>query len=355
MRKPATGASSQPFDLWGQRGWPHQEVVGESNYVKEIVSLFGGKLSEDGAELTLTAQLIPEPTNRLNRNVVMVQIDGRKVGYLPREDAARYAAVLSEIVGRGLTPQVTARVWGGRGYEDDELIGSVRLDLAEPHLLMPVNPPPTEPYAVMPYGNAIQVTGEETYMAALVPLLSSAGESWVHATLHEVVEEKARSTRTLAEVHIEGAVVGRLTPKMSAELLPVVRHLDALGALTVCRTILKGNSLKADVVLYPARANQLSQEWLDAPPIHGTSARVIPPGEPAVVASTPAGPPAPSGYGTTAAIGWRFHAPPGWPPPPSGWTPPPGWRPDPVWPPAPPGWQFWIADPSPRPATSTHQ
>jgi hypothetical protein len=38
----------------------------------------------------------------------------------------------------------------------------------------------------------------------------------------------------------------------------------------------------------------------------------------------------------------RFNAPPGWPPPPPGWTPPPGWQPNPSWPPAPPGWQFWL-------------
>lgn len=36
-----------------------------------------------------------------------------------------------------------------------------------------------------------------------------------------------------------------------------------------------------------------------------------------------------------------FKPPPGWPTPPSGWTPTPGWRPPDEWPPAPPGWRFW--------------
>ena len=44
----------------------------------------------------------------------------------------------------------------------------------------------------------------------------------------------------------------------------------------------------------------------------------------------------------------QFNTPPGWPAPPPGWSPPPGWRPDPSWPEAPPGWQFWGRNRSPR-------
>lgn len=38
----------------------------------------------------------------------------------------------------------------------------------------------------------------------------------------------------------------------------------------------------------------------------------------------------------------KFNTPPGWPPPPPGWTPPPGWQPDPSWPAPPADWQFWV-------------
>lgn len=44
----------------------------------------------------------------------------------------------------------------------------------------------------------------------------------------------------------------------------------------------------------------------------------------------------------------RWASPPGWPPPPAGWTPHPYWQPDPSWPPAPYGWQFWTPDLPPR-------
>jgi Septum formation/Domain of unknown function (DUF4190) len=46
-------------------------------------------------------------------------------------------------------------------------------------------------------------------------------------------------------------------------------------------------------------------------------------------------------------VGLRYNPPPGWPPPPSGFTPKPGWQPDPSWPPAPPGWQLWVEDDEP--------
>ena len=42
-------------------------------------------------------------------------------------------------------------------------------------------------------------------------------------------------------------------------------------------------------------------------------------------------------------MGYRFNAPPNWPPPPTpGWAPPAGWRPDLSWGPAPDGWVFWV-------------
>ena len=43
----------------------------------------------------------------------------------------------------------------------------------------------------------------------------------------------------------------------------------------------------------------------------------------------------------------RFNCPPGWPPPPPGWSPSPGWKPDPTWPPPPAGWALWTEDDSP--------
>jgi collagen type III alpha len=335
---------SIPLDLWGQKGWAGAEVAGESHYADAIRALFGKDFKATGSEIVVTAQLIPEPRNSHDRNAVGVWSGGRQLGYLPREEAARYAPVLSALTAEGWLPQVSARVWGAEWSDYDDrraaFRGSVRLDLAEPNLLVPANMPPGGEYRMLPVGNAIQVAGEEKYLAVLVPLLRPEGECWAHVTLHEMVEQLARSSRTIVEVRIDEARVGQLTPKMSGELLPAIRHLAEQGITTGARAIVKGNRIKTEVVLYVARAHELPESWLvnlasrrsaGAP---RDSAEAVP----AAVSAEPTAhrpvPPRPTGI--------RFVVPPGWPPPPTGWVPPAGWRPDSSWPVAPEDWQWWV-------------
>jgi collagen type III alpha len=323
-------------------------VAGESNYTDAIRRLLGDRVGPDWTELKALGHLVPEPTNKHDANAVQVFIGGRLGGYLPREDAARYAPVLSNLVAQGYLPQVSAEVRGaivddyeydarGRERTIKRFVGSVRLDLAEPHLLIPANAPPDVPHVLLPRGNAIQVTGEEVYVSRLAPMIGPAGETWIHVTLHEVHEQMARSTKTLVEVRVDGAPGGRLTPKMSSELLPAIRHFAERGLTTAGRAILKGNQLKADITLYVARAGELPQEWL-AGPESSVAVAVIPGG------TVNAAPPSAAAPATAiaGAPAWRFNAPPGWPPPPAGWTPPPGWAPPPDLPPAPRDWQWWL-------------
>ncbi|WP_430784533.1 HIRAN domain-containing protein [Actinoplanes sp. G11-F43] len=340
---------SIPFDLWGQRGWAGMDVAGESHYVKEIRSLFGADLKKDDAELTITVRLVPDPKNRFDRNAVGVWAGSRQVGHLPRDEAARYAPVLTSMIAQGWEPQVSARVWASQwtGYDGStELSASVRLDLAEPHMLVPANTPPKTPHRMLPVGGAIQVTGEEHHLDALSPWLRPEGQCWVHVTLHEVTEQLARSSRTVVEVRIDDARVGQLTPKMSGEVLPAIRHLADDGLTTGTRAIVKGNRIKAEVVLYVARAHELPDSWLtgsstSTPP--ATPAERMAP-QPVVI---PAAASAPAVRQTHGPIppppqGIRFTVPPGWPQPPAGWYPPPGWRPDPTWPLEPDDWQWWV-------------
>jgi hypothetical protein len=254
-----------PFELWGQRGWAGVDIVGEAHYAEGIRDLFGDKFLPDGCELTASAQLVPEQWNRHDRNAVGVWVSGRQVGYLSRDDAARYAPALSKLVAEGWAPQVGARVWAASGYQGRAgITGSVRIDLAEPHLIVPANRAPEVAYQLLPFGTAIQVTGEEKHLDALLPWLRPEGECWVHVTLHEVPEQSARSTRELIEVFLDDAPVGRLSPRMSGELLPAVRHLASYGRLTVARAMVRGNRIKVEGVLHAARAHELPESWLAA-------------------------------------------------------------------------------------------
>jgi collagen type III alpha len=326
---------TRPFELWGQRAWCAQEVVGESNYAKEIRALFGRDLDPYGSEIMVQAQLIPEPTNRFDPNAVKVICSGWTVGYLPKDQASRYASILTALVDQGWTPQAQARVWGRQeedwGDSPREFIGSVSIDLAEPHMIVPTNMPPPELHAVLPTGRFVQVTGEEKHLAHLSSLISPHGESWIYVTLHEIEVQRARSTRTLVEVRANGVAAGTLSPATSTETLPVIAHLRGMGMATAARAILKGNRVKTDVSVNMSKASELSNAWLDSPP--------------AAEGSKPAGPSEASAVrDVEPAPLWRFVVPPSWPPSPPGWVPPAGWRPDPSWLSAPDGWQFWVQE-----------
>jgi collagen type III alpha len=262
------------FDLWGQRGWAGQEVVGESNYLDQIKRVVGKSHHPDGAEHLHPALLVPEPDNPHDRNAVAVKIGGQTVGYLPREDAAEYSRVLQRLDAQGFVAQVQARIWASdfNDYEVDKrgnymqstrFGAGVRVDLGEPHLLVPGNSPPRGTYELLPVGGAIQVTGEEAHTDILAAYCGAVGEQWAFATLHEMTQQLARSTRTVVEVRLDDQRIGQLTPKMSGDLLAAIRHINELGSTTSCRALVKGNRAAAQVTLYVKRSHELEDAWFD--------------------------------------------------------------------------------------------
>lgn len=317
------------FDVWGQRGWYGFDVAGESFHSKDIEKLFRGKVPDDGATLDIVAQLVPEPTNRHDRNAVKVMIASSHVGYLPKEVAGDYLPVLRELLAAGYAPQCGAqiRAWPEVGYSYDGRGGvqqrrsgissSVRLDLAEPHMLVPLNAAPVRAHAMLPIGNAVQVTGEENHTGTLRAWTRPSGEGWVHVTLHKVTEQLARSTRDVVEVRLDGEPVGQLTPKMSGEYSPAIDLLNESGVLTVARAVVKGNVLKVDVVLYAAKAGQLGDEWIRAAVSAAPSVAQVAEREPE------AAPPAQPADSQTQ-VGQSVPAAPAVPQ-----LPPAGWFPDP--------------------------
>lgn len=93
------------------RGWT-VEVVGESQYQDALASAYrrhGG----DGHDLKVTAALVPEGGNAQDPQAVRVEIDGKPVGYLPREVAPDYRASMGDVVGT-----CSAKIVGG--FERDD-------------------------------------------------------------------------------------------------------------------------------------------------------------------------------------------------------------------------------------------
>jgi hypothetical protein len=250
------------FPLWGQAGWASAEVVGETHYAKAIRALFGNDFDPRGTDITIAVQLIPDRNNRHDRNAVGVWSGNSLLGHLPRPEAARYVTVLTALTSRGLTPEVNARItgreWGAADGRPAAFDSTIRLDLAEPHLLVPVNPAPAQEHRLLPSGSAVQVIGQQQALDVLVPLLRPEGECWVYVTLHETADH-------LVEVRIGDARVGDLSPKMSGELSPVLRHLAERGLVTAARAVIKGGSGKTEVMLYIARVQDLPESWQAGP------------------------------------------------------------------------------------------
>ena len=83
-------------------------------------------------------------------------------------------------------------------------------------------------------------------------------------TLHNVVATKAGKQVNLVEVRLEDQPVGRFIPATSAKVGPLVTHIEGRGGIPVARALVQGNSLKADVTVYVARASDVAHDWLDA-------------------------------------------------------------------------------------------
>lgn len=102
------------------------EIVGESFYQDELDRIAGGK-TEEGHNLKVEAELVPEPNNPKDRNAVAVRIQGATVGYLPRHRAEQF---LDLYPNGGWCRAAIRGGWAGRRGEDGHY--GVKLDLSLP-------------------------------------------------------------------------------------------------------------------------------------------------------------------------------------------------------------------------------
>ncbi len=105
-------------------------VAGESHYQEALHEIVGPG-AEGEVALDTEALLVPEPSNPHDPNAVMVQIDGRLVGYLPRHEAVAYGATLRKLSERGRTGACEARIAGHGGGSGTTNLG-VFLRLPDP-------------------------------------------------------------------------------------------------------------------------------------------------------------------------------------------------------------------------------
>ncbi|HXF83143.1 MAG TPA: HIRAN domain-containing protein [bacterium] len=91
------------------------QVVGESHYQQALEQICGGR-TEEGANLRCVATLVLDDENPYDRNAVRVEIHGRHVGHLNREDAKAYRKFLQD-QGAGANVRGICKAWIRGGWE----------------------------------------------------------------------------------------------------------------------------------------------------------------------------------------------------------------------------------------------
>jgi hypothetical protein len=91
------------------RGRELVNVAGESHYQEALRAIAGS----GEVRLAVESQLVPEPDNPHDPNAVRVEIEGAKVGYLPRALAAAWSARLAELAARRRVGACEATIVGG--------------------------------------------------------------------------------------------------------------------------------------------------------------------------------------------------------------------------------------------------
>jgi collagen type III alpha len=263
----------EKYYLPGKDSWHNYDVVGETYREAQIASALGRrpKLDEEMEEI-FEAQLVPEPDNPHDANAISVRVRGEVVGYLDRDAALAYRPVIHRIAASGMTATTTARIWAvvRESWEDNQqarFFANVRIYLPEPHQILPLNNHAQAHVAVLPWGGALQVTGEDDHFGYLFNYLPKNGEGLVILTMHELIRTlKNGAEKHLVEVRLDGERVGQLTPATSNHYLPAIAHAADMGKEVGIWARIKGSGLAAELVIQGARATELSDEWLNSMP-----------------------------------------------------------------------------------------
>jgi glyoxylase-like metal-dependent hydrolase (beta-lactamase superfamily II) len=104
------------------------DVVGESHYHADLAGLMVALRNDfEATEVTTAARLVREPGNPYDRNAVRVEIHGKLVGYLSRDEAADIQPRLKKTERRTRPTYVLARLGGGR--VDHGVVGPIGVTL----------------------------------------------------------------------------------------------------------------------------------------------------------------------------------------------------------------------------------
>lgn len=220
-----------------------------------------------GAEIPdATAHLAVDLRNPYDANAVAVWIDNEHVGFLPRSAAELYQPALAELTDEHQHLTVLARVWAASSWDEDGIRASVSLSMPPASGVQPFNAFPEVPFLVLPSAKAtMQVTGEEDHMDWLRRYIADQPRHLV-VSLHLTQAQVGPRSKPYdqVEIRLDGLRVGALSRQMSDEVSQLISHAAITGRTPVCRAVLKGSPLRAEVTLHVAKSSQVTSRWLKA-------------------------------------------------------------------------------------------
>lgn len=107
------------------------EVHGESHH-QEALALVANLAGGDVLRRAVVAVLVPDPRNEYDRNAVRVEVFGRLVGYVPRDEAPPVSRMLLALQKEGIGVAGEAQIiGGGRGHSGQWLNFGISLLIAD--------------------------------------------------------------------------------------------------------------------------------------------------------------------------------------------------------------------------------
>lgn len=252
--------------------YPNIEVAGESYRESEITRALGRSPDvNEEIEETFVAELVPEPDNPHDKNAISVRINGHVVGYIERDQTAPSLPAIQRIAASGHTATTTARIWAVRrsDWQGEDVRFHSRVSVALPWdgLILPSNNPPTESYSLLPWGSALQLSGEDNHFGHLKTYVPRSGKGLLLLTLHQIERALKNGTaRELVEARVDGARIGELSVQSSKHYLPVIAHLEEKGLTATAWGRVKGSTLTAEVTVQATKASELPSDWLEGNP-----------------------------------------------------------------------------------------
>lgn len=247
--------------VWGHL--PVQvEVEGEFARPRSFLKLLGSEPefeTYDGADRQVTLDLVPDGQNPYDRNAVAVWCERNHVGYLPADIARSYQKA---IVALGAPVRVPGRIWAR--LDSDTVRARAYFNVVHPDGFRQHGTAPGDAEIVLPEGARMRVVGEENFMDTLGALVPDEGEAMAWLRLKIDYDFRPNSAKKRINVYLDEDLIGWLSDVQSANVLPIVQHINESGKVAVAKGVIGGSPLKAEVVLYVARAADVTRDWLDS-------------------------------------------------------------------------------------------